>query len=86
MSVTWALHEAKNRLSEVVERANEEGPQTITRRGKVEAVLISIDDYKKLTQAKGDLVTFLRQSPLVGTRLDLERRDDFGRGAVPYSK
>ena len=36
---TWQLQEAKNKLSEVIRRAREEGPQTITVRGEVAAIL-----------------------------------------------
>ncbi len=36
---TWQLQEAKNKLSEVIRRAREEGPQTITVRGEEAAVI-----------------------------------------------
>ena len=75
----WALQDAKNRLSELVDRAIEEGPQTITRRGRETAVVVSVSDYKRLTKPEGSLVSFLRRSPLVGVELDLERVDDYGR-------
>ena len=75
----WALHEAKNRLSELVDRAIAEGPQTITRRGRETAVIVSVSDYKRFTEPKGSLVNFLRESPLVGVDLDLERVGDYGR-------
>ncbi|HMO96003.1 MAG TPA: type II toxin-antitoxin system Phd/YefM family antitoxin [Tepidiformaceae bacterium] len=38
---TWQLQEAKNKLSEVIRRAREEGPQTITVRGEEAAVVSS---------------------------------------------
>jgi antitoxin Phd len=75
----WALQDAKNRLSEVVDRAIKEGPQTITRRGQETAVVVSMSDYRSLTKPEGGLVSFLRKSPLVGVDLDLERVDDYGR-------
>jgi len=75
----WALQDAKNRLSEVVDRAVEEGPQTITRRGCETAVVVSVSEYRRLATPKGDLVKFLRKSPLVGVDLDLERVEDYGR-------
>jgi len=75
----WALQDAKNRFSEVVDRAIEEGPQTITRRGRETAVVLSVSDYRELTKPDGDLVSFLRKSPLVGVDLDLERVADYGR-------
>ena len=75
----WALQDAKNRFSELVDRAIKEGPQIITRRGKETAVIVSIEDYKSQTEPEGSLVSFLRDSPLVGVDLDLDRVDDFGR-------
>lgn len=79
MGKIWALQDAKNRFSEVVERAAREGPQTITRRGKDTAVVVSIEDFQRLAAPTGDLVTFFRKSPLASEELDLERRDDYGR-------
>ena len=34
MTAVWQVQEAKNRFSEVIERALHEGPQTVTRHGK----------------------------------------------------
>ncbi len=79
MKRVWALQDAKNRFSEVVDRAIAEGPQTITRRGKETAVVVSIGEFKRLTTPKGSLVSFLRKSPLVGADLDVGRSADYGR-------
>jgi len=76
---TWQLHQAKNRLSEVVDNAVRKGPQVITRHGRETAVLLSVEDYRKLQRPKTSLVEFFRASPLVGVELDLERSDDLGR-------
>ncbi len=76
---TWQLQDAKNRLSRVVEQAFCEGPQTITLRGKPKAVVISVEDFKKLTHPRTSLVEFFRQSPLRGVGLDLKRRKDLSR-------
>lgn len=73
----WALQDAKNRFSEVVNRAETEGPQLITRRGEDTAVLVSLKDYKVLAGQKDSLVDFLRSSPL--NELDLGRDKDLGR-------
>ena len=45
MSKAWQLQEAKNRLSEVVEKALSQGPQVVSRRGKDTVVVLSIEDY-----------------------------------------
>jgi prevent-host-death family protein len=44
-SSRWQLQEAKNRLSEVIRRAKEEGPQTITVRGQDAVVVLSARSY-----------------------------------------
>ncbi len=76
---TWQLQEAKNRLSEVVDRALHQGPQMITRRGAETAVVLSMADYRRIRQPETDLVEFFQASPLTGVELDLERAPDTGR-------
>ncbi len=76
---TWQLQEAKNRLSELVDKALHQGPQVITRRGAETAIVLSIEDYRKLRQPETDLVDFFQASPLRGADLDLERIRDTGR-------
>ena len=76
---TWQLQEAKNRLSEVVDKALHQGPQVITRRGVETAVVLSMADYRRMRQPETDLVDFFQASPLAGVELDLERARDTGR-------
>ena len=66
----WQVQEAKNKLSEVIDKANAEGPQTITRRGRQVAVMLSAAQYRKLTKPKVGLVEFLRKSPLRGLKIE----------------
>jgi antitoxin Phd len=79
MGRTWQLHDAKNRLSQLVAQAASEGPQTITVRGRPAAVVLSIEAYRALRPSDGDLVDFFDRSPLKGVDLDLERSRDVGR-------
>ncbi len=44
----WQLQEAKNRFSELVQRARKEGPQVVTLRGQRAAVVVSADTYDEL--------------------------------------
>ena len=75
----WQLQEAKNRLSEVVRKARNEGPQVITLHGADAAVVVSAKDYRRISRPKGTLVDFFRNSPLVGVKLILKRSKDAGR-------
>jgi antitoxin Phd len=76
MANAWQLQEAKNRFSEVVDEALENGPQVITRRGVETAVLISFAEFRQLQARQGTLSEFFRNSPLVQEDLDLSRVPD----------
>lgn len=69
----WQLQEAKARLSEVIRKAADEGPQDITLHGHPAAVVISSEEYRKLKRRRENFVDFMRRSPLVGVKIDLGR-------------
>ncbi|MFA5670519.1 MAG: type II toxin-antitoxin system Phd/YefM family antitoxin [Balneolaceae bacterium] len=69
----WQLQDAKNRFSEVVRKATEEGPQTVTKHGKTSVVVLSIEDYKRLEQPSTSLAEFIQSSPLASVELDIDR-------------
>ena len=48
MSETWQLQEAKARFSELIDKALSEGPQVVTRRGKEEAIVVSVATFRDL--------------------------------------
>ena len=76
----WKLEDAKARFSELVRRANDEGPQTVTVRGREAVVVVSADQYEKLQPPPAGrlpLVDFLQSLDLEG--LDLTRERDEGR-------
>jgi len=76
----WQLQEAKNRLSEVVRKASDEGPQVITLRGDDAVVVVAAAEYARLVRKPKDtLVDFFRKSPLGAVALDLRRSRDTGR-------
>jgi prevent-host-death family protein len=75
---SWQVQEAKTRLSEVIERARTEGPQTITRHGAERAVVISIEDYHALLAYKPDFKEHLLGGPKVDD-FTIERDRDTGR-------
>lgn len=72
----WTVAAAKARLSEVLDKASTEGPQTITRNGKRTAVVVGIEEWERKTKRKGSLADFLLASPLRGSDIDLERLTD----------
>ena len=58
--MTWNLAEAKNRLTEVVNLALTEGPQTITRRNDT-VVVVSAAAYAELTGKRPGFKAYLTQ-------------------------
>ena len=69
--MTWNLAEAKNRLTEVVNLALTEGPQTITRRNDT-VVVVSAAAFAELTGKRQGFKDFLMNGPSL-EGLDLER-------------
>ena len=69
----WTVAAAKARLSEIIDRAASEGPQTITRRGRNAAVVVSAQEWERKTKRRGDLVEFFARSPWRGSDVGIER-------------
>jgi len=60
--MAWQLAEAKNKFSEVFTKTIKEGPQFVTRRNE-EVVLISKDEYRRLTGEVPGFLDALRSAP-----------------------
>jgi antitoxin Phd len=69
---SWQLQDAKARLSEVVKKAGQEGPQHITLHGEPAAVVLSEAEYRRLRK-RPRFIDFVKSSPLKGVELDLTR-------------
>ncbi|MBU4444323.1 type II toxin-antitoxin system Phd/YefM family antitoxin [bacterium] len=76
MKNIWQLQEAKAKFSEVVNEALRHGPQIITKHGVETALLISVNDYKKIIKKESKISQFFRNSPLSAIELDLSRSKD----------
>jgi antitoxin Phd len=74
----WQLQDAKQRFSELVRLARTEGPQVVTRRGDRAVVVLSAEDYDRLTGTRPDLVEFLLTGPDFDA-LELERSTERAR-------
>ncbi len=68
----WRLAEAKNRFSELVNRALIEGPQRVRRRDDA-VVIVAERDYEKLTGTRPSFKKFLLGRGPSLERLDLTR-------------
>jgi prevent-host-death family protein len=72
----WQVQDAKQRFSELVQRALDEGPQVVTRRGKDAVVVLAADEYRRLTGRVPDFKAFLQSAPdLSKLELDTLPRD-----------
>ena len=73
---TWGLAAAKAQLSEVVEQAERQGAQQITRNGRPVAVLMSLEEgaQKKASATyERDMADFFKTSPLRGSGMVILR-------------
>ena len=62
----WQMQEAKARLSEVVKRAESDGPQDITLHGRSVAVVLSRAAFERLSGQQASVLEFMQASPLAG--------------------
>lgn len=60
----WAIQDAKNKLSQVVDLALTQGEQEITVRGKEAVTVISTGELRRLRGHPQSLVEFLEEAPL----------------------
>jgi prevent-host-death family protein len=68
----WQIQEAKQRFSELIRRALDEGPQVVTRHGKEIVVVVSAADFEHLARGKPNFKDFLLSGPDLSV-LELER-------------
>ena len=60
---SWQVQQAKSRLSELLEKVETEGPQTITKHGVDTAVVMSIEEFKKLRRPEQTLIDLFLSGP-----------------------
>jgi antitoxin Phd len=73
----WQLQEAKARFSELVQKAIEDGPQTVTRRGQPVVVVLSAEQFELMKKRQIDLKDLLRSAPW--HELEIERDKSYPR-------
>jgi len=77
---SWQVQNAKARFSEFLEASLRDGPQTVTRRGVEQAVLVRIEEWRRLRQGARPSLKQLLLAPtprfqkLVPPRRALRRR------------
>ena len=73
---TWTVAEAKAKFSQVIERAQSDGPQTITRNGRIAVVIVATEEWERKTKRTGNLAEFFASSPLPRSGLRVKRLKD----------
>jgi prevent-host-death family protein len=73
---TWTVAEAKAKFSEVIDRAEHDGPQIVTRHGRTAVIVVAAEEWERKTKRAGNLADFLASSPLRRSNLKVQRRRD----------
>ena len=79
MNSEWQLQEAKGNFSQLIKRAAGGDAQVVTVHGKPTAVVISAEEYARLTRRREKLSTALLRPDLAAEDLDISRSRDTGR-------
>ena len=69
MHSEWQLQEAKGNFSQLIKRAASGDAQTVTVHGKPAAVVVSAEEYARLTRRKGKLSSALLRPELAAEAL-----------------
>jgi prevent-host-death family protein len=81
---SWPVQDAKARFSELLDTCIKEGPQVVTKRGADAAVLVPVDDWRRLQNLARPSLKALLLSPAPRAELPipgrgrLHRRDPVG--------
>jgi antitoxin Phd len=87
----WAVQDAKARFSEFLETCLRDGPQVVTKRGAEAAVLVPVDQWRRLQQsARPTLKDLLLsenpawtfRSPNAVSKVDASRRASIERRCI----
>jgi prevent-host-death family protein len=63
---TWQMQEAKAKFSELVKRAELDGPQDITLHGRSVAVVLSRAAFERMSGQQASMLEFMQASPMAG--------------------
>jgi prevent-host-death family protein len=77
--VHWQVQEAKQRFSEVLRAAESGEAQIVTKHGEEVAVVIDINEYRRLRGEAVDLMIYLRAEPLTDVDVAPHRAADLPR-------
>lgn len=76
---SWQLQEAKSRFSEFLNAALKKGPQVVTRRGVEAAVLVPIEEWRRMQQSRRPDIKELLLGPVPRFDIVLPKRTRWKR-------
>ncbi len=79
----WPVQHAKARFSELLDTCQRDGPQVVSRRGCEAAVLVPIDEWRRLQAAARPSLKELLLSPGARTEMLVAPRGQARRRSVP---
>ncbi len=69
--MNWQVQTAKQRFSELVERAVSDGPQIVTKHGRPTVAVVEIGEFRRLSGTKLNFKEFLLSGPdMSGLEID----------------
>ncbi len=77
--MAWQLQDAKARFSEFLDASLREGPQVVTRRGVEAAVLVPMDEWRRLKSASRPTLKQLLLDPANRFEVSLPNRGGLRR-------
>jgi prevent-host-death family protein len=80
---SWPVQDAKARFSEFLEACLNEGPQMVTKRGAESAVLVPVQEWRRLQHAAKPSLKQLLLSDEARVEMTLPARGRAKRRAVP---
>ncbi len=75
----WQLQKAKGNFSQLIKLAASGDAQIVTVHGKPTAVIVSAEEYARLTRHRTKLSSALLRPDLAAEHLDISRSRDTGR-------
>jgi prevent-host-death family protein len=79
----WPVQDAKARFSELLETCLSEGPQVVTKRGTETAVLVAVDEWRRLQAGSRPSLKALLLAPVARAEIPLPPRGRGRRRPVP---
>jgi antitoxin Phd len=75
----WPVQDAKARFSELLDASVEKGPQIVTRRGVETAVLVPVEEWRRLNAVAPPVLRRCCSRPTLDSRIRFNPRRKFRR-------